>query len=337
VASISKHIKESLLGVTDQPHIRIFLVAPRGFCAGVQMAVDCLDRVVSNRTESIYAYHQIVHNNHVVASFRRKGVIFVDDLDQVPIGGTVVLSAHGAAPQVYQTARQRSLNVIDATCPLVTKVHLEARRFAAEGFSIVLLGHPGHDEVVGIEGEAGDSIQTIESCEDIDQLRITDPERVAVLTQTTLSIDETRATIAKLKSRFPNIRIPYREDVCYATQNRQEALQSVLPDCQLAFIIGSSTSSNSQRLNELSHHLGVASYLIEGPEQIKPEWLTGVHSLALTAGASVPEELVTAVLQWLAERFALMIEERIVKAETVNFVLPVSALSGASAIPLRAT
>ena len=321
-------------GAADKTRLRIFLVAPRGFCAGVKMAVECLDQIVSTHSGPIYAYHQIVHNNQVVMSFERRGVIFVDDIDRVPAGGTVVLSAHGVAPQVYQGARKLGLNVIDATCPLVMKVHLEARRFAAEGLSIVLIGHRGHDEVVGIEGEARGFVQVIESCEDIDRLHIPDPDRVAVLTQTTLSVDETKAMLAKLKSRFPNMRVPHKDDICYATQNRQEALRSVLPDSQLALILGSRNSSNAQRLREVARHLGVASYLIERPEQINLEWLTGVGSLALSSGASVPEELVTEILSWLAQRFALKIEDRVSKSETVSFVMPASVPGSPRLIPI---
>jgi 4-hydroxy-3-methylbut-2-en-1-yl diphosphate reductase len=311
------------------------LVGPRGFCAGVQMAVACLGRVVSGRSGPVYAYHQIAHNNKVVDSFQRQGVVFVDSIDAIPTGSTVVLSAHGAAPQVYQDARHRNLHVVDATCPLVTKVHLEARRFASEGFSIVLIGHRGHDEVVGIEGEAPGVVQTIESLEEIDRLKIPDPDRVVALTQTTLSIDETRAMLAELKTRFPSLRVPPKEDVCYATQNRQEALRAVLSDSQLVIVLGSPTSSNSLRLRDLAQALGVASILIEGPEQINLDWLAGARSVALTAGASVPEEIVQELLEWLSKRFALKIEEKIFKTETVNFVLPASALSTASQTVLK--
>jgi 4-hydroxy-3-methylbut-2-en-1-yl diphosphate reductase len=310
----------------DGPRLRILLVAPRGFCAGVQMAVACLDQVVSNFPPPIYAYHRIVHNKGVADSFERRGVVFVDDIDEVPRGGTVVLSAHGVAPQIREAARKRGLNVIDATCPLVTKVHLEARRFAAEGFSIILIGHRGHDEVLGIEGEAPGAIQTIESREEVARLHFADPERVAVLTQTTLSVDETRATLAELRSRFPLVRLPNKEDICYATQNRQEALRSVLANCQLALSLGSSASSNAQRLKELPERFGVASHLIETAEEMKVEWFVGVHCLALTAGASVPEGAVAAVLAWLEARFSVELDERVFREEKISFTLPISVL-----------
>jgi 4-hydroxy-3-methylbut-2-en-1-yl diphosphate reductase len=308
--------------VMTETHLRVFLVAPRGFCAGVQMAVDCLEQTVSGSSNPIYAYHRIVHNDVVVRSFQRRGVVFVDDIASVPEGGTVVLSAHGVAPNVYEKACKRKLHIVDATCPLVTKVHLEARQFATAGFSVVLLGHRGHDEVVGIEGEAPGRIQTIESCDEIDQLHIPDAGRVAVLTQTTLSVDETRVLLAELKSRFPNLRVPPKEDICYATQNRQEALRSVLENCQLALILGSGSSSNAQRLRELAIRLGVASHLIEGPEQIDLQWFTRVHSVALTAGASVPETQVEEVLSWLALHFDLQVDHKVVKTELVNFIRP---------------
>jgi 4-hydroxy-3-methylbut-2-enyl diphosphate reductase len=289
------------------------------------MAIDCLEQVVSRTPPPVYAYHQIVHNNIVVGSFQRRGVVFVDDINRVPVGSTVVLSAHGVAPRVHEQASKRKLRVIDATCPLVTKVHLEARRFAKEGVSVVLIGHRGHDEVVGIEGEVPGCIQTIESREEIDLLQIPDPDRVAALTQTTLSFEETRATLAELKSRFPKLRLPPKQDVCYATQNRQEALRAVLPQCQLALILGSRTSSNAQRLRELAVRLHVASLLIEEPEQIDHNWFAGVVSVALTAAASVPEEQVEAVLHWLTDNFVVEIEDRVVKTELVSFIRPVAA------------
>ena len=231
-------------------------------------------------------------------------------------------------------SKPKEASSCNATCPLVTKVHLEARRFAAEGYSIVLIGHRGHDEVVGIEGEAPEQIQTIECLEEIDNLRIQNPERVAVLTQTTLSIDETSVILAGLKSRFPGLRLPPKEDVCFATQNLQEALRAVLVECEFAIVLGSATSSNSQRLRELADHAGVRSVLLDDVGQIDANWFADVRSVALTVGASVPERLVQEVLQWFGERFSLKIEERVVKTETVSFLLPASVLN-ASPHPVR--
>jgi len=291
------------------------------------MAVASLEQSLSSRATPLYAYHHIVHNSRVVESFQRRGVVFVDSLDPIPEGSTVVLSAHGVAPHVLHKALSRNLEIIDTTCPLVTKVHLEARRFASEAYSVVLIGHRGHDEVVGIEGEAPGLIQTIESPNEIDRLVIPDPDRVAVLTQTTLSIDETSAVIEALKSRFPKLRLPPKEDICYATQNRQEALRAILKECQIAIVLGSASSSNSQRLRELAEKVGVRSALVDQASQIDLTWFLGVRSAALTAGASVPEDLVEEILHWLGERFALKIEEKVFKRETVNFLLPVSLLS----------
>jgi len=317
---------------TDQVtiHLRslaVLLVAPRGFCAGVRMAVECLEQIVATRAAPIYAFHQIVHNNSIVESFQLRGVVFVDDIDLVPHGATVVLSAHGVAPEIYSRAGARNLTVIDATCPLVMKVHLEARRFRKEGYSIVLIGHRGHDEVVGIQGEAQEAIQIVESVDGVETLHVPDPAKVAVLTQTTLSLDETKAIIAALKRRFPLLRLPHRDDVCYATQNRQQALRAALPESDLALVIGSRSSSNTQRLRELACEFGVPSYLIDGSRDIKLEWFRQAHSVLITAGASVPEHMVTEVMSWLSERFHLRVEERILKTEAVNFLLPVSALA----------
>ena len=317
---------------TGKRSLDVLLVAPRGFCAGVQMAVDCLNQIVASLSGPIYAYHQIVHNNYVVESFERRGVVFVDDVELVPAGAVVVLSAHGAAPDIYQRARARNLTVIDATCPLVMKVHLEARRFQKEGHSIVLIGHRGHDEVVGIQGEAEQVVQIVESVEEIERLDVPDPAKLAVLTQTTLSLDETRTMIAALKCRFPLLRLPHRDDVCYATQNRQEALRAALPESDLALVIGSPSSSNTQRLRDLSSEFGVRSYLVDTPQEIELEWFRDVHSVVVTAGASVPEDVVTDVVRWLADRFLTHVEERVLKTEAVNFLLPASALAAARAI-----
>ena len=315
----------------EKRSLAVLLIAPRGFCAGVQMAVNCLDHVVATLPGPIYAYHQIVHNNDVVASFELRGVVFVDDIESVPDGAVVVLSAHGVAPEIYSRAHARNLTVIDATCPLVMKVHLEARRFRDQGYSIVLVGHRGHDEVVGIQGEAEQVMQIVESVQEIEKLDVPDPEKVAVLTQTTLSLLETRTMIAALKRRFPLLRLPHKDDICYATQNRQEALLTALPQSDLALVIGSRSSSNTQRLWELSCEFGVRSYRINGPQEIKLEWFLDARSVLVTAGASVPESVVVEVLQWLRDRFLLHVEERALKKEVVNFLLPTSVLVASQA------
>jgi len=307
------------------------LVAPRGFCAGVRVAVDCLDQIVAARSGPVYAYHQIVHNNQVVDSFQSRGVVFVDDIQKIPNDAVVVFSAHGVAPEIYRQARARNLTIVDATCPLVMKVHLEARRFQQEGYSIVLIGHRGHDEVIGIQGEAAESIQVVETLEEIATVKVPDPQKVAVLTQTTLSLDETKAMIAALRLRFPLLRLPHKDDICYATQNRQEALKAALAQADIALVIGSRSSSNTQRLRALSCEYGVRSYLVDRPQEIDLEWFCDAHRVVLTDGASVPEELVTEVMHWLSERFLLEIKERIYREEQVNFVLPASAISASYA------
>ncbi len=302
--------------------MKILLARPRGFCAGVNMAIETLERAIELFGTPIYVYHEIVHNKHVVQRFRRQGVVFVEDLEQVPPGATLLFSAHGVSPQVRQVAQQRNLKTIDATCPLVTKVHLEAVRFAREGYTIFLIGHEGHDEVVGTMGEAPQAIRLVQSEEEVDQLEVPDPDRVACLTQTTLSVDDAQRIIARLKQRFPKLVCPPKEDICYATQNRQEAVKVLAPRCDVCLVVGSQNSSNSQRLCEIARDAGVPAYLIDGPEDIQPQWLQGAQAVLLTAGASAPEVLVQRCVQWLVRRYGAEVQEHEVRSEDVTFPLP---------------
>ena len=286
------------------------------------MALEALEQTLSLFPPPVYCFHQIVHNRTVIARFEALGVIFVDAIEDVPEGATTVLSAHGVSPAVRLQAAARNLQVIDATCPLVTKVHNEARTFAARGFTVVLIGHRGHDEVVGVLGEAPAAIQVVESAEDIERLSVADPQRVAWVTQTTLSVDETQKLVRALRRRFPAIQGPAKEDICYATQNRQEAVRKLAEQADLVLVIGSTNSSNSQRLVEAARSCGVPAHLVEGPADIRPEWLTGVRTLALTAGASVPERLVNAALAWLKQRYEATIEYAPGRQELVHFPVP---------------
>ncbi|MGH7528034.1 MAG: 4-hydroxy-3-methylbut-2-enyl diphosphate reductase [Gemmatimonadales bacterium] len=303
--------------------MRVLLTRPRGFCAGVEMAIVSLDRALRLFGAPLYAFHQIVHNQHLVRQYQDRGVHFVDDLHEIPIGGTVVFSAHGVAPAVRELAERRGLRVVDATCPLVHKVHAEARRFARDGYDIVLFGHRGHDETAGVVGEAPDRIQVVENEEEIERLAPANPDRVAYLTQTTLSVDETHGLIDALRRRFTAVAGPRKEDICYATQNRQEAVKEVAGEADLALVIGSQNSSNSQRLVEVASRRGIPARLIDGPEQLDPAWFEGVGTMLVTAGASVPESLVRATVGWIVDRFGAEVEERQLVEETIRFQLPV--------------
>ena len=302
--------------------MKILLAAPRGFCAGVNMAIESLERAVEAFGTPIYVYHEIVHNQHVVESFRRRGVVFVDDLDEVPEGATVLFSAHGVAPEVRRKARHRRLFAIDATCPLVTKVHREAIRFAREGYTILLIGHDGHDEVVGTMGEAPESMILVRSVEDVEGLDFPQETRVAYLTQTTLSVDDARQIIDRLRARFPRLVGPRKEDICYATQNRQEAVRVLSREADLVLVLGSQNSSNSQRLREIALEQGVVAHLIDSPGQIDPEWLESVRTVLVTAGASAPEAVVEQCVGYLRERYAAEVEQRTLREENVRFPLP---------------
>jgi 4-hydroxy-3-methylbut-2-enyl diphosphate reductase len=301
---------------------KVLLAAPRGYCAGVDRAVETVERALRKFGAPIYVRKQIVHNLPVVRDLESKGAIFVDELDEVPGGSTVVLSAHGVAPEVYREARDRSLKVVDATCPLVTKVHNEAKKFAGEGYDIVLIGHEGHEEVVGTMGEAPRSITLIGSPEEAEKLSLAGSERVAYLSQTTLSVDETNEVIDVLRRRFPVIQGPPREDICYATQNRQQAVKAIAPRADVVLVIGSDNSSNSNRLAEVARSLGARAYLIDDETEIQPSWLEGARTVGVTSGASAPEWLVDRVIGYFRDRGVDDVETVTVVSEDVHFALP---------------
>ncbi len=299
----------------------ILLAGPRGFCAGVERAIDVVEVAIEVCEPPVYVRKEIVHNQHVVETLRQKGAIFVDELDEVPDGATVVFSAHGISPAVREDARRRGLRVIDATCPLVTKVHLEAIRYARERYSIVLIGHQDHDEVIGTLGEAPDRIHVIASAADVDKLEVPDPNKIAYLTQTTLSVDDTRDVIEALRAKYPKIVGPSRNDICYATQNRQAAVKRLAGDVDVLLVIGSSNSSNAIRLVEVSRSAGTRAHLINDARDIQPEWLAGARRVGVTAGASTPEVLVTETVAALS-RAGVAVREVHVVEEDVRFALP---------------
>ncbi len=301
--------------------MKILLASPRGFCAGVNMAIETLELAIQHFGVPIYVYHEIVHNKYVVDRFRAQGAVFVEDLAQVPEGATLLYSAHGVAPEVRRVSAERRLKTIDATCPLVTKVHIEAIRYAKRGYTIILIGHDGHDEVIGTMGEAPQSIVLVESPEDVDRLELT-TSKLAYLTQTTLSVDDANRIISRLKDRYPHIVGPPKEDICYATQNRQEAVSLLSGEVDLTLVLGSQNSSNSQRLAELSRERGIPAYLIDGPQDIDPAWFDGVENVLVTAGASAPEVVVDAVLELLRDRFEATVQPRLLRQEDVSFPLP---------------
>jgi len=302
--------------------MKVLLASPRGFCAGVNMAIESLQLALESFGPPIYVYHEIVHNQYVVSHFRDQGVTFVDDLADVPPGATLLFSAHGVSPEVRRLARERRLRAIDATCPLVTKVHLEAIRYAEAGYTILLIGHEGHDEVIGTMGEAPQAIVLVETPEAVASLRIADESKVAYLTQTTLSVDDANRIISRLKERFPRLVGPPKEDICYATQNRQEAVALLSQGADVTLVLGSQNSSNSQRLAELSRERGVPAYLIDGPDDIDPAWFRDAQTVLVTAGASAPEVVVEECLDWLRERFGATVEPRSIREESVSFPLP---------------
>ena len=303
--------------------MKLLLVNPRGFCAGVRMAIDVVDQILDLcPDEEIYVYHDIVHNTHVVRDFERRGVTFVEDVADVPEGRIVVFSAHGVSPAVRRAAAERNLMAVDATCPLVTKVHMEAIRYARQGYQILLVGHRDHQEVIGTSGEAPGAITVVETPEEAWRVRVADPERVAYLTQTTLSVDDATAIIGELKKRFPAIKAPPKDDICYATTNRQHAVRELAPECQLVLVIGSRHSSNSNRLVEIAQHSGCMACLIDDESDIDPAWFEGVESVLVTAGASAPEELVAQVCRWVVERYGARIELRNITEERVEFDIP---------------
>lgn len=301
---------------------RVLLAAPRGYCAGVERAVETVERALEQHGPPVYVRKQIVHNSHVVDELSARGAVFVGSVEDVPKGGLVVFSAHGIAPAVRAGAVARSLRTIDATCPLVTKVHAEAKRYAAEGYTVVLVGHAGHEEVEGTMGEAPESIVLVESVADAERLEIEDPLRVAYVTQTTLSVDETREIIGVLQRRFPRLHGPEKEDICYATTNRQQAVKSLLRHVQLLLVVGSANSSNSQRLVEVAQASGVPAYLIESRRELEEGWLADVETVGVTSGASAPEVLVEGLCDWFRARGVAEIREFSPAEENVVFKLP---------------
>src|SRR6516225_6815352 len=301
---------------------KIFLLKPRGFCAGVVRAIDVVRIALELYGRPVYVRKEIVHNKHVVDELRDAGAIFVEELNEVPEGARAIFSAHGVAPAVRREAVERKLDVIDATCPLVTKVHLEAVRFARDGYSIVLIGHKDHDEVIGTLGEVPDRSYLVETVEDVDRLNLADPARVRYLTQTTLSLDETREIINRLRERFPHIQGPPAQDICYATENRQMAVKAVSEVCDLLLVVGSQNSSNSKRLVEVGDNFGVRSYLVNDRTDVEVDWLDGVKNVAVTAGASAPEHLVQELIEFLRAHGFHDMEEIELVEEDVRFSLP---------------
>ncbi len=301
---------------------RVLLAAPRGYCAGVDRAVIAVEKALEHYGPPVYVRKEIVHNKHVVEQLRERGAIFVDQETEVPEGETVVFSAHGVAPRVHANAQQRELRTIDATCPLVTKVHVEAKKFAAQGYTIVMVGHAGHEEVEGTMGEAPDSIVLVETIEDVEKLEVPDPDRVAHISQTTLSVDETRSIIAALREKFPNITGPRTDDICYATTNRQAAVRQMAAECDLVLVIGSRNSSNSNRLVEVARDHGAESHLIDNEAQVRDEWLEGKRVVGITSGASAPEELVAELVEYFRKRGAGEVAELRAVDEDVRFMLP---------------
>ena len=306
---------------TTSPIAEIVLAGPRGFCAGVERAIDIVELALSVCPPPVYVRKEIVHNRHVVEDLRTKGAIFVDELGEVPDDATVIFSAHGISPEVRAEARGRGLHVIDATCPLVTKVHLEAIRYARESYTIILIGHADHDEVIGTLGEAPDRMVVIDSAEEVDRLEVPNPEKIAYLTQTTLSVDDTRDVIDALRRKFPKIVGPSRDDICYATQNRQAAVKNIAGEVDVVLVIGATNSSNANRLVEVAETVGTRAYLINDVRDIRSEWLAGARRIGVTAGASTPEVLVSETVEALRQGGAVVREVRVVD-EDVRFALP---------------
>jgi len=306
-----------------EPSKRVLLAKPRGYCAGVDRAVQTVEEALRLYGAPIYVRKQIVHNKHVVATLESRGAIFVEENDEVPEGATVVFSAHGVAPEVYEQARARGLRAIDATCPLVTKVHNEARRFAADDYDILLIGHAGHEEVVGTTGEAPAHVRLVDGPDAVDAVEVRDPSKVVWLSQTTLSVDETMETVARLKTRLPLLQSPPSDDICYATSNRQHVVKEIAPRCDVVIVVGSTNSSNSVRLREVALDAGTpAAHLVDYASEIRDEWLDGATTVGLTSGASVPDDLVMEVLDHLAARGFDQVAEVTTATETLSFALP---------------
>jgi 4-hydroxy-3-methylbut-2-enyl diphosphate reductase len=310
-------------GTLREPlNMRIILAAPRGFCAGVNMAIESLDLALKAFGSPVYVYHEIVHNKYVVETFKGKGAVFVNSLEEVPFGSTLLFSAHGVSPEIRRIARERQLYAIDATCPLVTKVHLEAVRYAKEGYRIILIGHEGHDEVIGTMGEAPEAMVLVDSPAAVDILSFPAGTKLAYLTQTTLSVDDANRIIRRLKERFPHIESPPKEDICYATQNRQEAVHQLAELADVVLVLGSQNSSNSQRLKELAIERGVRAHLIDGQADIQARWFEREDTVVVTAGASAPESVVQEVVAFLQNEFGATVETSVIRTEDVHFPLP---------------
>ncbi|HUJ74066.1 MAG TPA: 4-hydroxy-3-methylbut-2-enyl diphosphate reductase [bacterium] len=326
-ATADRQAKHTAEAAPDASRVTIVLARPRGFCAGVERAIAMVERALDKFGAPIYVKHAIVHNRHVVERLEGLGAVFVEDLDQVPPGSRCIFSAHGVSPAVRQQAEDRGLNVLDATCPLVTKVHVEARRYAKEQRTIFLVGHAGHVEVEGTQGEAPENIIVVGSAAEAERVQAADPQRVGYLTQTTLSIDDTRAIVDVLRRRFPALVGPGKDDICYATQNRQNAVQVLAREAQVILVVGSANSSNSNRLAEVARARGVPAHLVESREQVDMAWLRGAQAIGVTAGASAPEEIVQDLVTYLARHFNAQVVEREVVAEQVSFPLPAILVS----------
>lgn len=302
--------------------MKILLANPRGFCAGVNMAIECLDEAIRRVGPNIYVYHEIVHNKYVVDRFTQQGVTFVDTIDEVPTGSILLFSAHGVSPEIRQIAKTRKLQTVDATCPLVTKVHLEAIRYARDGFNIILIGHEGHDEVIGTMGEVPESITLVETPNEVDSLSFGNDDKLAYLTQTTLSVDEASAVIGALKQRYPGIHSPRKEDICYATTNRQDAVKMLVEEADVLIVLGSQNSSNSRRLMEIGEQQGVLSWLVDGASELQDEWFEKAETVVVTAGASAPQIVVQECIDYLTTRFGASLSEKTIREENVHFSLP---------------
>ncbi|MEM1062044.1 MAG: 4-hydroxy-3-methylbut-2-enyl diphosphate reductase [Planctomycetota bacterium] len=302
--------------------MHILLANPRGFCAGVNMAIDALEKSLDWYGSDIYVYHEIVHNKYVVDSFTARGVTFVDHIDEVPAGSVVLYSAHGVSPEIRRASAERNLHAIDATCPLVTKVHLQAVKYAKKGYHILLIGHEGHDEVVGTMGEAPESITRVETQEEVDALPFAADAKLALLTQTTLSVEEANRVIAMIRRRYPAIEMPKKGDICYATTNRQDAVHQLAPRADMILVLGSQNSSNSQRLREIGAQYDIPGHLIDGAEEIDESWFEGIETVLLTAGASAPEVVVEGVIDHLREKYDATVSVETVREEDVTFPLP---------------
>ena len=302
--------------------MKILLANPRGFCAGVNMAIECLDETIRMFGSKVFVYHEIVHNKYVVERFTQQGVTFVNTIDEVPEGSILLFSAHGVSPEIRTQSKARRLQTIDATCPLVTKVHLEAIKYAREGYHIVLVGHEGHDEVIGTMGEAPASITLVETPDEVARLNLPADAKIAYLTQTTLSVDEAGRVIAALKLKYPHIESPPKEDICYATTNRQDAVKQLAQQADVVIVLGSQNSSNSRRLREIGESFEKPAHLVDGANELCPEWFDGVETVLITAGASAPEQVVQDCIEWLMSRYGATLDEVTTREEHVSFPLP---------------